>query len=102
MTKYMHNWHKPVLCKGFVVNTYQDYIITTISAVSSAVIFGAFTQNALHGLMDVSNKMTGNVAMLTQKPTAQAVKSDKLMVKDWQPEMALYAATSSKLSEELE
>lgn len=52
--------------------------------------------------MDVSNKMTGQVVLLTQKPSAQAIQSDKLMTKDWQPEMALYAETSSQLSEELE
>lgn len=84
------------------MNTYQDYIITTISAVSSAVIFGAFTQNALHGLMDVSNKMTGQVVLLTQKPSAQAIRTDKVMTKNWHAEMALYAETSSKLSDEFE
>ena len=84
------------------MNTYQDYIVTTISAVSTAVIFGAFTQNALNGLMDISNKMTGKVVLLSQKPSPQAIQSDKLMTKDWQPEILLYAETSSKLSEELE
>ena len=86
--------------KGFVVNTYQDYIVTTISAVSTAVIFGAFTQNALHGIMDVSNKMAGNVVALTQKPSAQAIQADKIMTKDWQADMYLYAQTTSKLAED--
>lgn len=96
---FMHSWVKPALCKGFVVNTYQDYIVTTISAVSSAVIFGAFTQNALHGLMDISNKMTGNVVALTQKASIQEIKADKVMTKDWQPELALYAKSTSAIDE---
>lgn len=83
------------------MNTYQDYIVTTISAVSSAVIFGAFTQNAIQGILDVSNKMTGHVVQITQKPRSQEIYSDKLMTKDWQPELELHAKSVSAIEDSI-